>query len=613
MDGRDEMKSHTAARDGRAGLLSLLFLQAPSLAVSQDRVTYVVETALGPEIELRKIERDPDGKIRSLGAAQRLELHRLGILSASTLAISPDQTQLAFVGLTTNGWNNVYVTQPLLEEPAREFKKLTDEHYNWKSLTWNSAGILAASNRTTNGKYGVFRLDPATGESTQITFPAVDQESPEASGEDFVFTTYESGSGQAHRQSKGENTQLTDVPTNFLYPKIRGGSLYGVIFHHGRFHLVTHPVDQLLRLPPSPERVRSGAPNGPWRAELAFLPEGQLSSYKPFSSSGTRIDGLGAFFATGSAFGVGATISDLMRDYSVSLGLSILGSVDRTDAFATITSQRGRSSWTLGAYHVLIPSLDTLFRDNVIRTYTHREFGVLGALQYPVNVFSYLEMELRFAGVNRQDFSDPVLLPQFEALNPGLEFLIAPTVRLGYDRIIYNPFAGPIEGPGALLESSTSYYPGRSSVTQTFRLDASYYQRVAGTSVLAFQTLGAAAFGESFPNSFLISSDDILRAYGFLDNRLLGNYVIAGKTEFRFPIGTVFRFPPLRGLLFADIGSVFRDRDEIGLRVSSSYGAGLNLNIPPLSLAFIVAKPVRVAPGPEDNSVTHFTLRYLYL
>ncbi len=117
----------------------------------------------------------------------------------------------------------------------------------------------------------------------------------------------------------------------------------------------------------------------------------------------------------------------------------------------------------------------------------------------------------------------------------------------------------------------------------------------------------------TFLDSFFVSSPDIFRAYQFNDIRLLGNYVLGAKIEFRFPIGPLFKFPPLRGLLAADYGTVYVHPDEFGEGGTASFATGLNLNIPPLSIGLVFGFPIRVAPGPKDTYITHFVLRYLYL
>jgi hypothetical protein len=268
----------------------------------------------------------------------------------------------------------------------------------------------------------------------------------------------------------------------------------------------------------------------------------------------------------------------------------------------------------MGGYSILQPRVDNLFSSEaVVNTFLQREYGAVGSFQYPLGAFSYMNWGLRMAGVNRIDYSNPTYVANWNALNPGAEFMMAPLFRIGFDNILYEAFSGPLKGFGFLLESDTTIYPRRSSVNERLRFDFSYYIQPAGSSVLAFQAIAGASFGDMFGNSFILSSDDILRGYPVLDSRLYGNYVLATKVEFRFPIGTLFKFPILRGMVAFDYGSIFREPDVMALGLSSSYSGGLNMNIPPLAVSFILSYPAVMASGAFTSPVVHFLLRYLYL
>jgi hypothetical protein len=274
----------------------------------------------------------------------------------------------------------------------------------------------------------------------------------------------------------------------------------------------------------------------------------------------------------------------------------------------------GRSKWILGGYSIAQPRLDSDFStEDTVRTYLHREAGALGTFRYPIGPFSYFDLELRTAAVSRGSFSDPVLEPLWNSQNPGTEFLLAPMVRVGWDHILYEAFTGPLDGGGVLLDLDTSYYPHRDSASQRLRLDTGYYVEIVGRTVLAIQTLTGVSFGGRFNNPFFVSSDDIMRAYPFGDPRLYGNYLLSAKADLRFPIGDLFKFPPLRGLVSYDVGALSAKSASLFEHVAEAYSFGFGLNIPPISFNFIFSYPLREAPGPHNSSVFHFTLRYLYM
>lgn len=623
------------ARDREPRLLNLFFMQAPTVAISDDKVAYLVGTSNGPEVETREIKREGSGELK-LGIPRRARLHQWGLVHSSSPAISPDGKKLAFVGLTPEGRENVYVLN--LDNLKSLPKQITQGYYSWRHLNWSPSGLIASSDRTSNGLYALFSLDAGSGEAKQLTRSQANQGWPEADPETgtILFQSFHAGGPQIHAAGSMGETRVTEAKTALQQPRIRGKNLYALGFRSGRFHLYRIPREKLLSKPiadaeaagsvsfasrttanaptPAPATTSTTLSGDPWQAEIADVAPGAVEGYRPFRSSGIRLDNLMGFFSSGSVGGIAASVSDLMRNYSVSGELSVLGDLNYTNANLFVSSQRGRSTWTLGAYHILQSRLDSIFvADDLSRLYIHREYGGLGAIQYPFSAFSYIDLELRLGGVLRSDFNDPRLRDQWDRLNPGNELIVAPMIRYGYDRIQYEMFSGPLKGHGFIAETDTSYFPGRNSLSQRLRADAAYYWQATGRMVVAFQALAGTTFGGDFKNPFFLSSDDVLRAYPILDDRLRGNHIAAAKTELRFPIGSLFGFPPLRGLAAYDYGSVFNQKDQAVRNLSSSLTGGVTINLPPISLNLMSSRALRQAPGPENLNVFHFTFRYLYL
>ena len=597
--------------DGLPSLISLYFFQLQSLTVTDKWIAYAVETPSGPEIEARPITRKGNGGL-DVGKALRLRLHTHDFLQASSIAVSPDGTDLAFVGLTTRGWANIYLVEDF-SASATEIVPLTRGAYAWRNLTWDSEGLLVSSNRTPTSVFSLFRLDPKTGQERRITASATDQWSADARGGALVFQGWSSGSPQVHRLLDGKETRVTDVPTGLAYPRVRQGSLLALGFQGGRYRLLDLPMEGLLDVSVGKAGAQDpGAP--PWTPVIKRFSAEEIHEYRPFRGGTIRLDGLFGYFGTGGVGGIFASVSDLVRDYEISAGFAAYGNIRTTSAEAFMSSQRGRATWTGGLYRSVQTRLDGMFSTpTMMRTYLQDEYGVVGAMQYPFNTFSFFDLQLRLAGVNRFDYSDPRTVDAWQATNPGRELMLAPALRLGYDRIVYEVFTGPLRGFGILGEGETSLFPERKALSQRFRLDVAQYFQLTGRSVLALQGIGGAAFGDTFNTSFFISSDDFFRAYSFGDPRLLGDYFLAGKGEVRFPIGDFFGFPPLRGLASYDIGTISQRRVAFGSNMTSAATWGFALNIPPLAISLLFSYPLHTAPGPVDTVVPHFTLRYLYL
>lgn len=619
-NSKDPSKKERVAKDFENDNFKLYFMTLPTLALSDDHVLYFAETIRGPELVLRKYDEGDDGKPK-LDGETRFHIYKHELIEAHSPAISKDGSKIAFVGLDKQGRANVFTLDGKSTDGNLRPKRLTSDEYSWKNLAWNEKAIYGQSDRTSNGKTAIFKIDPDTGEFEQITFSAANQSDPDhdANGE-LVFVSLESGSSQIHLVKDGVEYRITDIPTAAMRPQLRGDTLYLTALKGGRYKVYRVPrakwLNQYVR---TLKTVQPDIDKPPVPIPLADLDKFTIQDYKAFRTSGTRIENLGGFLSTGTVIGVSAAVSDLMRDYIISGDFFLLGGIKNSEADLMLTNFRGRTKWTGGGYYTIRQQVDTQLSDSqTVRYYWNREFGGLFSLQYPFGPFDFVDSELRVAGVNRTDFSDsnPVYQDQFNAMNPGTELMLAPTLRFGYDRVIYEAFTGPLKGYGLLLEGVTDIYPKTNSYTERGRIDAAYYYHLVGETVLAFQGMGGAAWNlhnGTFVDSFFVSSPDIFRAYPFNDIRLLGNYVLGAKMEFRFPIGTLFKFPPLRGLLAADYGTVYVHPTDFGKGGTASFATGLNLNIPPLSIGFIFGFPIRVAPGPKDTYITHFVLRYLYL
>lgn len=619
------------AEDHKPDALSFYFMQIPNLAISNSRIAYIVATTAGPEIETREINHTKDGKL-ILGKAHRILLHQLGIIEAHSPTLSPDGKRVAFVGFQPKGWENVYQVELAQVEktpsPLGYYQQLTNEYFSWKNLNWQEEGIYASSNRTANQKYNLFLIKPRTsdeGISTilQVTQGKADQVSPEKSAsnvdgiknEDLLFQSWTTGSSQIHLIHGKTETQLTEAKVGLFSPALRQDQLYCMGLKSGRYHLFRIPKSKWLHKTLSTQYSKHIQPETPWKANLISLPQSEVHAYQSFITPGSfRLDDIGAFFSSGLVAGVNVDMSDLMRDYTLSAQFAYLGQLGLANTFVLFGGQGGRTKWQTGAYSILQPRLDTMFNsDQIVRTYIYRETGVIGALQYPITAFSYLDLELRFGNANRYSFSDPAIAPEWNALNPGSQWMIAPIARLGFDQVLYELYTGPLRGYGVLLEAETDFYPQPSGNNRRVRLDAAYYFQPFDRTVIAFQALGGASWGGKYRNSFLVSSDDIFRGYPVFDPRLYGDYVIGTKVEVRFPIGSLFNFPILRGMVSYDYGSIFTE-GTFTRSLVSTYATGLNLHVPPLAVSFLLGFPSKTAPGtPIDSPVFHFTLRYLYL
>jgi hypothetical protein len=621
IDLTDDERKLKISQSNRPGALSLYFMQFPNFALSDRLIAHSVQTTGGPELEIQQLSRDGKGKLHT-GLKIQIKLHENDLIQVSSPAISEDQSTIAFVGLNHSGWENIYLlhSEDRFSSAKVEMLQLTNDPYSYRDLSWTETNddpaLLYASNQTSDAEYEIFTLDPKTGKQNRITHTKTNALSPSGRPDLFVYASESTGSPQIHLFSENKTQPITSVSSIIRQPELSEEWIYFLGYQSGKQRLYRTHREHL----PPPEKsslsVNLDNEDPPWQPQLISLDDLETKTYKAFSSSGVRIDNLSAFFSTGLVGGVAANVSDLMRNYQLQGSFFFLGELGLSNAQMFLSSRRGRSVWTTGGYHIVQRRVDQIFskRDDRLRTYLHREFGALGAIQYPFTAFSYMDLVMRVGGVNRFDFTDLNLRDQWQDLNPGNELLLAPLIRLGYDEILYEPFTGPFSGYGAMIEFDTSYFPSRGTINERIRLDASYYIQVYQRMVLGLRGLVGGSFGDQFGNTFAISSEDILRAYPFGDPRLFGTYMGALKAEARLPFGDLFNFPYLAFVVAYDYGTVFNDFENLPTNVSTSYTLGLNMNLPPLGINFLFSFPGQTAPGPEiQTPVFHFLLRYLYL
>lgn len=596
-----ETDSVRVAHDRKGDVRTLYALEGGTFSLSRDHIAYAIQTTSGPALEVQRFDRDD----LDLHDERRILLTERGLHELRSLSFDPSGERIAFIGIDTKGWANVY----LISRSGEGFRKLTDGPYFWRGVQWTEQGLFAASDRQGPLTSNLYQIDPASGTLTALTTGDWDIRSIAPNGTGLVLEVWTELGPELQRWENESVSPIARAKTGYTSPIARGhNELYALGLQGG----LTHPVRVIPAAAPGAPALRA-ARISVWEPELAPLPDENVQDYHAFRTAGLRIDQLGAALGTGGSGGIVFLGSDLMRNYTITGILGALGDFDQLNGEVSITSRRGRTTWSLGGYTIAQPQLSTLTTDDRLRTYVYKEYGAFGQIQQPLSLFSYAAVTMRVGGVSRGDFSDPDLLTEWEHSNRQSDLLLAPGVLLGYDSIAYELFTGPVLGTGLLLEYQTNYLPNGGRVHHKARLDGARYFQLANRLVLAMQGIVGGSFGESDDQpGFYVFSDDILRAYPFGDERLLGRFLGAVKTDLRFPIGDLFSFPPLRGLLSYDIGSVALERELLSKRVTSSWSWGIALNLPPLSLQFIFSNPIKFAPGPDPGTVSHFMLSYLY-
>jgi len=676
LDRRDPSTAKQIAIDQEAGTESLHPVLRSVMAVSDDAIAWFAQSGDSDVLHVRPIRRREQkgqmGRVRinlDLGPTMELRVIRDGVIEAGDPTFSPDGKQLAFYGLDRDGKIDIY-TVSLTEKDPR-VRRLTDDLYSERDLSWGDDGIVYAGDATESGRYNLFRIDPENGTRTRLTDAPVDQRFPVTlAGGAVVFSSDAGGKSDLWFLQNGRVKRITDFATALSHPGLAPNGLYGVAFYGARFRLfeVQTPsllsVDEQDAIPPS--YLATIDKPQPFQDEP--IPQ-NTPRYDPYDvgknwkveGGGAAIGGAGAGYAPVGSGGV--LFADIMRDRSALINLAIYGSFDLTDFLAFYVDRSERTIWGLGLFHTFQQGRDTQFPSaqqcfqptnpaaacEII--YLQRMFGVEGLLSYPLSTFSRIDTSARVMGVNRtvQDnfaydrngFAIANLpadeLRAIEGLDPQAEIGIS----YGWDTTRYGP-GGAIGGTSLLLQFGLGAIPtrGDDGVYTWIQADAIKTFKLIGRSRLFMRVATGAAQGSRFGRNFFLSSFDNLRGFRWGDSRLLGDGYYVGQAELQFPLDVLVRialFSGLTGVVGFDFGGVVDSNravqnhqghgytklhstlDDAWDNRTANYVLGVNLGLGPFELRVQFAHGIDIGGLiPETDShggtrwVPNISLHYVY-
>ena len=354
----------------------------------------------------------------------------------------------------------------------------------------------------------------------------------------------------------------------------------------------------------------------------------------------------------------------MLRDHVLFLDLSVLGSFDYTQALAMYENRSERLGWVFGAYHFVQQNLD---RFDPTLEYLQRDFGILGALRYPIDRFRRVEAELTLGAVQRYCVFDTVPDPSnpfeirndcsgvlfaksvypdtgaWRSANSGLNFTMSPTFRYGYDTIRYDYATGPLAGHSLLAELGGGWLPGRDAVHGFAHLDAQQYFQLTGRANIGLRFATGTSFApnsrsSNWERSWWLTAADNLRGFDQFDTRnLIGRNFYVANAELQFPLDWFIRlaiFDYIEGVLALDFGGVFdrwttRSGAVPGAVTRADVGAwdartltgvlGVNVLFGPLLLRVHFGHPYDIGgfetPALRDHHswMTNVTLRYFFM
>ncbi len=676
LDRRDPSSAHQIAIDQHPGTESLHPVLRNVMAVTDDAIAWFAQSGDSDVLHLRPIrrtERKGTPRVRvdiALGETRVIRVIRDGLIEAGDPTFSPDGKRLAFYGLDRDGKIDIYTLD--LQEKDPHVRRLTDDLYSERDLSWGEDGIIYSGDATESGRYNLFRIDPDAGTRTRLTDAPVDQRYPVAlPGGAVVFASDASGKYDLWFLQNGRIKRVTDFATALSHPGLAPNGLYGVAFYGARFRLfeVQTPamlsVDEQDAIPPSylatidkPETF----PDEPIPQNAPTYDPYNVGKNWKVEGGGAAIGGAGVGFAPVGSGGV--LFADILRDHSALINLAIYGSFDLTDALAFYVDKSQRMIWGIGAFHTFQQGRDTQFASaqqcyqpvtaaNLGAAceilYLQREYGVEGLLSYPLSTFSRLDASTRLMGVTRSFFDNFAYdrfggpfanvpaseLAEIRGSDPQGEINLA----YGWDTTRYGP-GGAMGGRSFLAQFGTGVIPTRGS-------DA-FYAYVQEDAIQTFQIIGRAkinfraatglAQGSRFGRRFYLSSFDNLRGFRWGDSRLLGDGYYVGQAELQFPLDVLIRFAffsGITGVVGFDFGGVVDSNQAIQSRTgkgytqvhavaqqawenrTADYVLGVNLGLGPFELRVQFARNIDIGGlVPTDTGqpqwVPNISLHYVY-
>jgi hypothetical protein len=494
-------------------------------------------------------------------------------------ALSPDMKELAFVGVAHDGQQDIYVV-PLRGGKAR---RLTDDPYAKRDLAWAPDGIYHSSDATDHGRSNLFRVNPVTAEVTRLTTaPVTDRHPwPQPDGS-VVYASDAGGKTDLYVLKNGTTQQISDFSTGLTNPAIapKGRGVLASTFYAGTFRVVEVPKVAWLEGATATVAPAKGdvleIPMADFPVDATDYDAMAVKNWKP--ENGIIYGGGGGGAVAGRA---AVLFSDMLRDRVLFVDVAVLGSFDYTQALILYQNRAGRKPFTLGAYHYVQQNLDT--RDENI-AYYQRDFGIVGAVQYPLDRFRRFELELTAGGVQRYcpvNFSGQYVLTcnagldtsgvysspgAWKSQNGGVHPTISPTVRFGYDTVRYAYVTGPLAGHSLLLELGGSVLPDIGAVNGFAHVDAQQFFQISGRAKIGFRASGGTTFapnqkGETWAKTWWLSSADNLRGmYPFEIQDLVGRHYWVANAELQIPVDPIIHlaiFDNVMGVAALDFGGVF--------------------------------------------------------
>jgi hypothetical protein len=589
----------------------------------------------------RKVTRVKGWQVKlSVGGRHRLDLQRAGLSVIESIALSPDDRQIAVVGTARGGRRDVWV----LELASGRMNRITDDWFSEREVSWGPAGLVYTSDSTGHGMYDLFRVaDPSRPQPQieRLTSGGRDALDPHAAADGrILFVAHDdSGANVYEVLGPGLVVRRTQASTA-LYDVAAApdGDLWALHLYKGK-RVPVRIERRTLMSEPAPGPVIDPVPAvEPSRLRIAGDQPYQASSMAnwellaAFANIGVGRDYRGDTLILGAAAIVAA---DRLRNHVVGLFGQALGTLATTEVDLFYSNQEHRLQWQAELFQEPRWRLDYTF-DRLGMSLggpilsIDRYFGGRFEARYPFDQFLHVQAGAGAGGVDfvldpyYRDALELTTLPDgsnardvWERANAGVRPRIEAGAEIGYTNLRGHPFTGPIAGSSAMLEVFGTTDPTVPTGWGYARVDAEHYVPLIGRSNITMRMSAAQMDGGRDTPGFFLYAPYTIRGVPLSDPLLFGKAYGFGIMELQFPLDAIIRLFifDLEGVIGVDFGGVGDDPRDAWRNRVLDYALGVNLALGPLELRWHYANPVNVGGRILPNNgdwVTNISLGYRY-
>ncbi|HSJ15810.1 MAG TPA: hypothetical protein VK939_15495 [Longimicrobiales bacterium] len=544
-----------------------------------------------------------------------------------------DGTAIAFEGLSTSGFSDLYV----MDFRTGRLERLTEDRYRDADPDWSPDGraIVFASDRTEFGADGatnLFLIDVATREVSYLTFGPWRDQTPAFShdGRRIAFSSDRAGAYDIYAiDPQGSGARLTNLTGGAFDPVWLPGDstlvfagFEKISFRIFRYALPPEPAIERLALEladrrwhapqlaaVAPDTLPPEAHGWSWQDLDTEQSESLTSApYRAFEKLSIDFAAADALVAPGfgSAQGIQFLASDMLGDHILFTSVSasqvneISNLVDSFSGSVLYLNLENRLNYGAGLFR-----FKGRFRDVLFDVYDEEAYGALFLASYPFSKFRRVELQLGLQKSERDDLEDAFEEGIFGGGSPGRNrdlsrsgVVASNFVSFVQDNTLWLP-TGPIDGQrfnisAGLLSCFKCSVPSeltgadveRAAAAEYYVLLADYrrYFRTSLYSAYAVRAYGYYSDG-AIPGRAALGGPHRLRGYPHFS--LAGSRVWLLNQEWRFPVlhglalafpfGTL-RLPGVQGALFADAGSSWLNGERMD-GVWGSYGTAFRTSL----------------------------------